>query len=124
MGTFNARYGQKRCNLEIIIGCKSKCTSFIYYWSLTMKKRNPAVTAAIGSLVAVGLTMAASTTTAVAAKADMEKCFGIVKAGKNDCQTANSSCAGTSSTDGQTDAWVLVPAGLCEKVVGGSKTTS
>ena len=49
-----------------------------------------------------------------------EKCYGIVKAGKNDCQTANSSCAGTSRRDNQGDAWLYVPAGSCERLVGGS----
>ena len=49
-----------------------------------------------------------------------EKCYGIAKAGKNDCQTANSSCAGTSRRDGQKDAWLYVPSGTCEKLVGAS----
>ena len=49
-----------------------------------------------------------------------EKCYGVVKAGANDCETATNSCAGTSTEDGQGDAWVLVPKGLCEKLVGGS----
>lgn len=55
-----------------------------------------------------------------AAAGDKEKCYGVAKAGKNDCQTANSSCAGTSTMDGQKDAFVAVPKGLCEKLVGGS----
>lgn len=49
-----------------------------------------------------------------------EKCFGVVKAGSNDCQTANSSCAGTSKRDMQGDAWVYLPAGTCGKIAGGS----
>ena len=49
-----------------------------------------------------------------------EKCYGIAKAGKNDCQTANSSCAGTSRRNNQGDAWVYLPKGSCDKVVGGS----
>ena len=53
-------------------------------------------------------------------KFEAEKCYGISKAGKNDCQTANSSCAGTSKRDQQGDAWIYMPAGACEKVVGGS----
>jgi uncharacterized membrane protein len=53
-------------------------------------------------------------------KFEAEKCYGIVKAGKNDCQTANSSCAGTSKRDNQNDAWIYVPAGSCAKVVGGA----
>ena len=53
-----------------------------------------------------------------------EKCFGIAKAGKNDdCQTATSSCAGTSKKDAQTDAWLNVPKGTCEKIKGGSLTS-
>lgn len=53
-------------------------------------------------------------------KFEAEKCYGVVKAGRNDCQTANSSCAGTSKRDKQGDAWIYVPAGSCDKLVGGS----
>jgi uncharacterized membrane protein len=53
-------------------------------------------------------------------KFDAEKCYGVAKAGKNDCQTANSSCAGTSRRDSQKDAWLYVPAGTCAKLVGGN----
>ncbi len=53
----------------------------------------------------------------------MEKCYGIAKAGKNDCQTANSSCAGTSKTDAQRPTpGSRVPKGACEKIVGGKLT--
>jgi uncharacterized membrane protein len=51
---------------------------------------------------------------------EAEKCYGISKAGKNDCQTANSSCAGTSKRDAQGDAWIYMPKGACEKLVNGS----
>ena len=53
-------------------------------------------------------------------KFEHEKCYGLARAGKNDCQTANSSCAGTSKRDKQGDAWVYVPKGTCEKLVDGS----
>ena len=49
-----------------------------------------------------------------------EKCYGVAKSGKNDCFTASHSCAGTSKVDGQRDAWVYLPKGTCEKIVGGS----
>lgn len=49
-----------------------------------------------------------------------EKCYGIAKAGKNDCQTANTSCAGTSKRDKQGDAWIYVPKGTCDRVVDAS----
>ena len=51
---------------------------------------------------------------------DNEKCYGVVKAGQNDCQTATHSCAGTSTADAQGDAWIYVPAGYCERIVNGS----
>jgi uncharacterized membrane protein len=51
---------------------------------------------------------------------EAEKCYGIAKAGKNDCQTTNSSCAGTSKRDGQGDAWVYTPKGSCDRIVNGS----
>jgi len=80
-----------------------------------VKHRNVVVTAAIGSLFALG-----SLTATAADKAPVEKCFGIVKAGKNDCQTAVSACAGTATKDGQKDAWIYVPKGTCDKIVGAS----
>lgn len=55
-----------------------------------------------------------------AVAADMEKCYGVAKAGKNDCQTANSSCAGTAKEDRMADAFIALPKGSCEKIVGGS----
>jgi len=56
------------------------------------------------------------------AKVETEKCYGIVKAGQNDCQTATSSCSGTSKKDAQADAWISVPKGTCAKIVGASLT--
>ena len=49
-----------------------------------------------------------------------EKCYGIVKAGQNDCFGPANSCGGTSKVDRQADAWVYVPAGTCKKLAGGS----
>jgi uncharacterized membrane protein len=52
-----------------------------------------------------------------------EKCYGIAKAGKNDCaSTGNNSCGGTSKANGDSKAWIYVPEGYCERIVGGSKT--
>ena len=69
---------------------------------------------------ALSLPMVSAAGPAPKPKFEAEKCYGIVKAGKNDCQTANSSCAGTSKRDNQGDAWIYVPAGSCDKVVGGA----
>lgn len=52
-----------------------------------------------------------------------EKCYGIAKAGKNDCaSTGNNSCAGTSKANADPRAWIYVPAGYCERIVSGSLT--
>jgi uncharacterized membrane protein len=52
-----------------------------------------------------------------------EKCYGIAKAGKNDCaSTGSNSCGGTSKLDRDPKAWIYVPEGYCERIVGGSKT--
>ncbi len=64
--------------------------------------------------------VALANSAAPAAAADSEKCYGVAAAGKNDCATATSSCAGTSKADNQTDAFIAVPAGLCGKLAGGS----
>lgn len=50
----------------------------------------------------------------------MEKCYGIAKAGQNDCGTASHSCSGESKVDGDKKEWLAVPTGLCNKIVGGS----
>lgn len=76
---------------------------------------------AIAGLIAVGTLSAAP---AMAAKGDNEKCAGIVKAGKNDCGTSKNSCAGQVATDGDKEAWIYVPKGTCEKLVGGTVVIS
>lgn len=46
-----------------------------------------------------------------------EKCFGVSLAGKNDCAAgAGTSCAGTSKTDYQGNAFVLVDKGTCAQI--------
>ena len=85
-----------------------------------MKTNKALISAAISGALALG-TMSLSTTVSAD---DMERCYGVAKAGKNDCATSNSSCAGTSTTDDQTDAFVMVPKGLCEKLTGGSTESS
>ncbi len=54
-------------------------------------------------------------------KAEMEKCYGVVKAGKNDCAAANGShsCAAQAKKDSDGGEWLLLPKGTCEKITGG-----
>jgi len=77
-------------------------------------------TIAISSAIAAGLMMATAGDAFAAKKA--EKCYGVAKAGKNDCavKSLGTSCAGTATADGISDAFVFVPKGSCEKIVGGT----
>jgi uncharacterized membrane protein len=49
-----------------------------------------------------------------------EKCYGVVRAGHNDCFFASNSCAGTSARDDDPRAWIYVPQGTCKKISGGT----
>lgn len=69
---------------------------------------------AVASAFAAALGLVASATTAAAEDAQ-EKCYGVAKAGDNDCAAgAGTSCAGTSKIDYQGNSWKLVPKGTCE----------
>lgn len=70
---------------------------------------------AFATLVALGIGAAGTPAQA----ADMEKCAGIVKAGKNDCGTSKSACAGSIKVDNDAEAWISVPKGVCERIAGG-----
>ena len=86
-----------------------------------MKKSNLAVTAAVTGLIALSGTML---TAAPAVAGEKEKCYGVSKAGKNDCATKTTSCAGSAKEDNQKDAFVVVPKGLCDRLTGGSTQSS
>ena len=73
------------------------------------------------SLLAAGALLAAISFTSAATAQDKmagkEKCYGITKAGQNDCKAgAGTTCAGSQKVDYQKDAWKLVAAGTCEKM--------
>ncbi len=72
----------------------------------------------IASIVfAAGITAGLAASPAAAAKGDKEKCYGVAKAGENDCAAgAGTSCAGTSTRDYQGNAWKLVKKGTCESI--------
>jgi uncharacterized membrane protein len=73
--------------------------------------------AAVASLAAAGIAQSGPAPTP---EFSFEKCYGVSKAGMNDCQTNTHSCAGTASADNQGDAWVYLPSGSCSKLTGGS----
>lgn len=85
-----------------------------------MKHGNKLAISAIAGLLTLGFTSAA----ALAAKPGMEKCAGVVKAGKNDCGTSAHACAGQATKDKDASEWLYVPTGTCEKIVGAKLYTA
>lgn len=80
------------------------------------------IASALAAAVAAPALFATATSAATQTPAfKAEKCYGIAKAGKNDCAaTGNSSCAGTSKLNGDPNAWIYVAEGYCERIVNGS----
>ena len=81
-----------------------------------MDKHHRIVTSALASVLALGLVDAAT----AAGAAGKEKCYGISKAGQNDCANISGthSCAGQAKADGQPDDWKYVAKGTCQKLGG------
>jgi uncharacterized membrane protein len=53
-----------------------------------------------------------------APKADQEACYGIAKAGQNDCGTATHGCAAVAKVDNDLNEWKFVAKGSCTKLGG------
>jgi uncharacterized membrane protein len=79
------------------------------------------IQAALAGLLALGV--AGSTFAQPATpKGDTEKCYGVAKAGQNDCGTAKHACAGLGAkVDKDPNEWKYVAKGSCEGM--GGKTT-
>lgn len=75
---------------------------------------NTAKSLVVAGAVATALAAAAATPAAAQSK---EKCYGVSLAGQNDCAAGpGTTCAGTSVTDYQGNAWTLVDAGSCADI--------
>ncbi|MBK7543514.1 MAG: DUF2282 domain-containing protein [Candidatus Competibacteraceae bacterium] len=75
----------------------------------------------LAAAVAGALSMVASP--AFAAKENQDKCYGIAKAGENDCASAAGThdCSGHSKTSYDGQEWKYVAKGTCEKMGGQMK---
>jgi uncharacterized membrane protein len=76
------------------------------------------VSSALASVLALGLVGRAAADDMK--KMPMEKCFGIAKAGQNDCAnfSGSHSCAGQTKTSGSIDDWRYVAKGTCKDMKG------
>lgn len=80
-----------------------------------MNRTNVTIAAAIAGLLAMGVAQANHHEEGGAEKV---KCYGVAKAGKNDCATASHSCAGAAKKDNDPTEWVKMPKDACEKAGG------
>ncbi len=79
-----------------------------------MNHRALAVSTFVLAALASGVSQAADTAKKDGMKADLEKCYGVSMAGKNDCAAGpGTTCAGTAKTDFQGNAWKMVAKGTC-----------
>ncbi|WP_409524455.1 DUF2282 domain-containing protein [Nitrincola sp. MINF-07-Sa-05] len=90
----------------------------------TTQANTARIMTAAAMALALGTALTIAAVPDVAQAADMEKCYGVSLQGKNDCAAgAGTSCAGTSTSDYQGDAWSLVPEGTCEQTASPTSPT-
>ena len=76
--------------------------------------------AMIAATAAAVMSLSLSLVAAPAAAQEKEKCFGIAKAGQNDCASiiGTHSCAGQSKVDMDKTEWKFVAKGTCKEMKG------
>ena len=87
-----------------------------------MNKRQAFVAAALAGLCAAS-TVSAAAHDAPATTGDKEKCYGVAKAGQNDCASADGahSCAGQATQDNLANEWAYIAKGTCTQAGGSLK---
>jgi|TARA_R110000868_G_scaffold284859_1_gene545291 uncharacterized membrane protein len=88
--------------------------------SIAKKTLNTLVASAFFATLSLAATQSAQAHDPAAPKGK-EKCYGVVKAGMNDCGALDGahSCARLAKLDNSSNDWAYVPKGLCHKLVGG-----
>jgi len=81
-----------------------------------MTSRSAILAAAVGSLFMLANGAFAADDT------NFEKCYGVAKAGKNDCAGGAHACAGQSTKEKSAKEFLKLPKGTCERISGGSLT--
>lgn len=78
-----------------------------------MSIKQGTIASAVAALLALGIAA-----TGTAQTTGNVKCYGVAKAGKNDCAANGHSCAGKSKIDGDPAEWKSMTAARCEKLRG------
>ena len=92
-----------------------------------MDKQSLVIKSAVAGLFAAGALVAAQGASAGSMKGQSDqmmqktvKCYGVNAAHKNDCKSPGHNCAGMDKKARDPNAFVEMPAGLCQKIDGGS----
>jgi uncharacterized membrane protein len=80
-----------------------------------MNKRHALIAAALAGACAANASAAGQTDTV---KDEQQKCYGIAKAGQNDCGTAAHDCSGQARVDNDPAEWKFVAKGTCQQAGG------
>lgn len=80
-----------------------------------MISRKHLTAATLAGSFAAALSLAAASAAPAPAQPTKDKCYGVALKGQNDCAAgAGTTCAGTSKTDYQGNAWKYVTKGTCD----------
>jgi uncharacterized membrane protein len=82
-----------------------------------MTRKNTLMSAAVGSLLALAAS-GAGTAALAETETEMERCYGIAKAGENDCAAKGHGCQGQAKTDNDPNEWKNVEKGKCLEMGG------
>jgi uncharacterized membrane protein len=80
------------------------------------------VSSAFASVLALGLLSTSVLAHSAEPEKAKEKCYGVVKAGQNDCSNLSGthSCAGQATSDNAPEEWKFVAKGTCKEMGGKS----
>jgi uncharacterized membrane protein len=81
-------------------------------------KQQTNLQAAVLGLLALGLATTTASAAPAASEPTKDKCYGVAKAGQNDCAAGKHACAGQSTVDNDPLSWKYVDRGSCEKMGG------
>ena len=87
-----------------------------------MRTKTALITTAVGGLLAAAQLGLHAQQPAPNPGYAAERCFGVARAGKNDCAANGHACQGQAKRDHNPREWLFLPAGTCERIVGGSLT--
>ena len=89
-----------------------------------LMKKKASLSSAVAGVIALGFLATGSPSMAgdghKKMKMDGEKCYGIAKAGMNDCKSGMHGCKGKATKDGDKASFIVLPKGTCERIAGGS----